>query len=98
MAQLFAKRKKSSREDAISSLSSHVKSVCDNPFKVVFESDDGGTVLTLYIEVEEPSAPLSAYLHDALVTLDWEGWRYVTIKTPPGYISAVMEREERDDW
>ena len=64
--------------------------------RYVVDNDDGGSVLNVYLEVEQPSQPLGAFLQDAFKHSKWHGWRYVVTKVPPGYIDAILEAPERD--
>ena len=89
---------KASKKEAIKSLMQHAAGIYDGRFAARFESDDGGTVLNLYLEVEQPSKPLDKFLTDALFESKWMGWRYVITKVPPGYIEAILEAPEREDY
>ncbi len=92
MANIFFSGEKASRQDAEKSLRQHVAGVCDLRFTVKFESDDGGHHLCLYIEVEDPEVQLEPGLSDALCAPKWEGWRYLVVKCPPGYIGSIIEK------
>ena len=48
----FALGEKASKEDAERSLRKHVAGIWDGRFDVKFESDDGGTHIVLYMEVD----------------------------------------------
>lgn len=89
---------KASKEEAEKQLRIHAAGIFDGRFTVRFENDDGGSVISLYIEVEEPSHQLPAFLTQALFTPKWMGWRYVITKCPPGYIDAILESTRKDDY
>ena len=89
---------KAPKEEAEKQLRLHAAGIYDGRFTVKFEHDDGGSVLNLYIEVEEPSQRLDPFLTDALFQSKWMGWRYVITKCPIGYIDAILEAAPRDDY
>ena len=57
---------KAPKAEAEKQLRLHAVGIFDGRFTVRFESDDGGTVLNLYLEVEEPSQPLEPFITEAL--------------------------------
>lgn len=87
---------KASKKEAKKALMSHVASVFDGRYAVKFESDDGGNVITLYLEVEKPSQPLDPFLSESLWASMWMGWRYIITKCPISYIDAILEADGRD--
>ena len=89
---------KAPKEEARKALMAHAAGVYDGRYTVRFESDDGGAVINLYLEVEEPSQPLDKFVSEALYTSKWMGWRYIITKCPMGYIDAILEAPERDDY
>ena len=89
---------KASKKEAEKALMAHTAGVFDGRYIVKFDNDDGGSVINLYLEVEEPSQPLPTFLASALFEPKWMGWRYVITKCPPGYIDAILEAPERDDY
>ncbi len=91
MANIFFSGEKASKAQAEKTLRQHVAGVCDLRFTVKFEQDDGGSHICLYIEVEDPDAQLEQGVSDALYAPKWEGWRYIILKCPIGYISGVLE-------
>ena len=91
MANKYFSGEKASKIEAERSLRQHVAGVCDLRFTVRFEQDDGGSHICLYVEVENPSDPLDAPLVEALHFSKWEGWRYLIIKCPIGYIDAMID-------
>jgi hypothetical protein len=94
MANLHFNQPKASEPEAKYKLSSHVKGACDLVYDIKFESDDGGKHITLYMEVEDPSALLSSFLRETLVLSTWMGWRMIVLKVPPGSIKALLNLEE----
>jgi hypothetical protein len=94
----FTSGEKASKKDAEESLRAHAAAIYDGVFDVKFESDDGGNMITLYLEVEEPSEQLDPFIHDALWSIKWKGWRFIITKCPPGYIDAVLNSTVSDDW
>ena len=94
MANIFFAGEKASRQEAERSLRQHVAAVCDLRFTVKFESDDGGNHIVLYIEVEDPASVLDPGTRDAVCgPAKWEGWRYMVMKCPIGYIEAIVENK-----
>ena len=89
---------KLSKKETIKKVSQYVVGIFDGRFCGKFDNDDGGTVLNVYLEVEEPSQQLDGFLHDAFKHSKWYGWRYVVTKCPIGYIDAILEAPERDDY
>jgi hypothetical protein len=97
MANLFFRGEKAPRDEAEAALRVHVAGACDYRFTVKFESDDGGNLINLYLEVETPSKPLPPFIMQALYQPMWMGWRYIITKCPPEYISAILERDRSND-
>ena len=98
MANLHFSGEKLEKQETIKKVSRYVVDVYDGRFSIKFDSDDGGTMLNVYLEVDEPSQPLGQFLQDAFRHSTWHGWRYVVTKVPPGYIDAILEAPERDDY
>ena len=96
MANLFWADEKAPQKEAEKALRQHVSGVCDHRFTVKFQSDDGGSHITLYLEVEEVDESLPIGLYDSLNFAKWMGWRFLIMKCPIGYISAIMEAPQRD--
>ena len=94
----FSLGEKAPKKEAEKALREHVVGVYDGRFTVRFETDDGGTVLCLYLEVEEPSQQLPEFLTDTLFVSKWMGYRYVIMKCPLRYIDAILEAPARDDY
>ena len=89
---------RASKEEARKALMAHAAGIFGGRYAVRFDSDDGGAVINLYLEVEEPSDPLDRFVSDALCTSKWMGWRYVITKCPMGYIDTILEAPDRDDY
>jgi hypothetical protein len=89
---------KASKKEAKKALMTHTAAVFDGRYTVKFENDDGGSVINLYLEVEEVSERLSPFLSDALWASKWMGWRYVITKCPMGYIDSILLAEKKDDY
>ena len=98
MASRHFSGEKAPKPEAEKQLRLHAAGIYDGRFTVRFESDDGGNVINLYIEVEEPRKPLDPFLSQALLESKWMGWRYVVTKCPIGYIDAILERTRNDDY
>ena len=90
--------KKASKQEAKKALMLHTASVFDGRYAVKFENDDGGSVVNLYLEVEEVSERLDPFLSDTLWASKWMGWRYVITKCPLGYIDAILLADKSDDY
>ena len=89
---------KASKKEAEKALMIHTAGVFDGRYTVKFDNDDGGAVINLYLEVDEPSQPLDEFLSQALFTPKWMGWRYVITKCPIGYIDAILDATKNDDY
>lgn len=90
---------KASKEEAIESLTELIGSIYNGVYHVRTTSDDGGHILELVVEVEEPSKQLEPHLKDLLyVGAKWKGWRTLILKVPPGYIDAIILATKRDDY
>ncbi len=98
MASRHFSGEKLSKEETTQKVIRYVVDIFDGRFCVKFDNDDGGSVLNVYLEVEEPSQPLDGFLQDAFKHSKWHGWRYVVTKCPVGYIDAILEAPERDDY
>lgn len=90
MSSLFFAGDKATSEEVRKTLSSHVVDHFDGAFSVQFETDDGGSHVCLYIEVDQPSKPLTPQMRSDLHRSKWLGWRYMLIKVPVGYVKAFF--------
>jgi len=86
------------KKEAIKNVRKYVVDIFDGRFCVKFDNDDGGTVLNVYLEVEQPSQRLEGFLHDAFKHSKWYGYRYVVTKCPIGYIDAILEAPTSHDY
>ena len=98
MANKFWAGKKSKFEDAKISLAKTIVEIYEGTFDIQLRSDDGGAHITLYVEVEDPSENLT---HEGLIkfhheTVKWEGWRFILMKCPIGYINGIIRAPKRD--
>ena len=93
MANIFFNGDRASKKDAIDSVTKFVEDYCSCIFDAKVVSDDGGQILQVMVEVDEPSTPIIKQLPD--FPLDeiipkWQGWRAVVIKVPPTYIKYIV--------
>ena len=93
----FVLGEKASKEDAERSLRKHVAGIWDGRFDVKFESDDGGTHIVLYMEVDNVDQPIDQFILDTLWVAKWEGWRFLIMKCPDGYIDYILNSTLSDD-
>jgi hypothetical protein len=90
---------KASKEEAERKLETHVRGVYDKIFAVRFASDDGGNVIELVIERENPKEQIEAGLRSLLdFGPKWMGWRAILVKVPPGYIDCFILNPRKDDY
>jgi hypothetical protein len=102
MANLFFRGEKAPQQEAINSLTLKISEYYGGRYEVRVASDDGGHHLEIQIEVLDPSE----YLHTQVaefpplfeIVPKWEGWRTIILKVPVGYIDAITNREEGDDY
>jgi hypothetical protein len=95
----FNMGEKASKEEAIDSLTELIGSIYNGVYHVRNTSDDGGQIIELVVEVEDPSKQLEPHLKDLLyVGSKWKGWRTLILKVPPGYIDAIILAVKRDDY
>ena len=81
------KTKKVEKKVAEKELRNYIVSVFDGNFDVKFEMDDGGAHISLYLEVADTFAAIKESIKEKLPIARWRGWRLVTMKVPPGYLS-----------
>jgi len=94
----FTLGEKAPKDEAERALRKHVAGIWDGRFDVKFESDDGGTHITLWLEVENPSMPLDQPLLNELWASKWMGWRFIITKCPEDYIDYVLNSTLSDDY
>ena len=101
MANLFFTGEKLSKQEAINTLTVEISNYYDGRYEVKTSSDDGGSVLEVYVEVPTPSVAILEQcadfpLHEIIPK--WGGWRCQVIKCPPGYIDVILLSSEADDY
>ena len=97
MANTFYTGEKAKKPEASQSLIQAVTAIFDGQFDVIFQMDDGGSHITLLLEVETPTLQLEEQLDNALLLElvrepSWMGWRFVTLKIPPGGLCLYQDR------
>lgn len=99
MAKKYWSEEKASKEEAERELEKHVRGVYDKIFAIRFASDDGGNVIELVIERENPKEQIEAGLRSLLdFGPKWMGWRAILLKVPPGYIDCFILNPRKDDY
>ena len=101
MANIFFAGKKQDKQDAINSLTLKISDYFGGRFEVIAFSDDGGSLLEVQVEVENPSISIVSQCSE--FPLDeigpkWNGWRVVVSKVPPGYIDAITLGGDSDGY
>ena len=81
---------KLTEKDAIAFLTRVVPDITDNAFHVRKESDDGGTVLSVYIEMNHDGT--KGYQSKPVKFDELKGWRVVWLTCPPQYTNKWRER------
>lgn len=81
---------KLTEKDAIAFLTRVVPDITDNAFHVRKESDDGGTVLSVYIEMNYDGT--KGYQNKPVKFDELKGWRVVWLTCPPQYTNKWRER------
>lgn len=96
----FALGEKATKQEAINKLVLKISEYFDGRYELKFGSDDGGSILNLYVEVPEPSVEFEKQVTNFPPLFDiipkWMGWRCVLTKVPPGYVDAVINRTDWD--
>ena len=98
MANRFWVGEKAKFKDAKRDLAKTIVEIYDGHFDIRMESDDGGSHMCLYVEVEDPSVTMT---HEGLYKFlythaKWQGWRFIMIKCPIGYIDAIIRAPKRE--
>lgn len=97
MANLFFNKGKASKKEAQAELEKLLARDCpDLAYAIRFTSDDGGQVLEIAIEVDNPNENLGPDHPILPARTIWMGWRSVILKVPIGYIEGVMNRSVYD--
>jgi len=102
MANLYFGGDKAPKQEAINALTLKISEYFSGRFEVRGASDDGGNHLEIQIEVPNPNLNFEDQVEDFPPLFDiipkWMGWRAIILKVPPGYIDAITNRVERDDY
>jgi len=98
MANTFYTGEKAEKPEASRRLIESVSAIYDGKFGVVFQMDDGGSHLTLLLEVEHPGLQLEEQTENMLLLSlikepQWMGWRFVTLKIAPGGLCLYENQE-----
>ena len=76
-------KNKMPEDEAIAFLNGQLVDITDNAFYVRKESDDGGTTLSIYVEMNDD---LSRGYESKPISFDeLKGWRVVWVNCPPRY-------------
>jgi len=101
MANIFFAGKKQGKQDAINSLTLKISDYFGGRFEVRGVSDDGGNLLEIQVEVDDPSNAVTSQYSDFPfdeVVPKWNGWRIVVLKVPPGYIDTITLGVDTGDY
>jgi hypothetical protein len=101
MANIFFNGDKLSKQEAINSLTLEISNYFGGRYEVKTGSDDGGSVLEVFVEVPIPSIAILEQCPDFPlfeIIPKWGGWRCQVVKVPPGYIDAILLAPEVDDY
>ena len=101
MANMFFKGEKAPKQEAINSLTIKISEYYGGRYEVRGVSDDGGNHLEVQVEIrsstrslleESPQFPMDE------IWPKWAGWRVVVLMVPTGYIDAITNRSDVDDY
>ena len=101
MANIFFNGEKLPKQEAINTLTVEISNYYDGRYEVKAGSDDGGSVLEVFVEVPTPSQAILEQCSDFPlfdIIPKWAGWRCQVVKVPPGYIDAILLSPEIDDY
>lgn len=101
MANIFFNGEKMSKQEAINTLTVEISNYFSGRYEVKTGSDDGGSVLEVFVEVPVPAQPVLEQCPDFPlfdIVPKWGGWRCQVVKVPPGYIDAIVLAPEVDDY
>jgi hypothetical protein len=85
MANIYWKRNRLNRQEAIDKLSYELIDLTESRFHVKATGDDGGSHLCVYIEKDKNGLETCETLPHI-----YEGWRLVQVYTPYEYIKYVL--------
>ncbi len=97
----FALGEKAPKQTAINELTVMISNYYGGRYEVIAATDDGGTLLEVQVEVPDVSKFLDEQAPEFPffdVWPKWMGWRVVVCKVPPGYIDAITNRQDADDY
>lgn len=86
MANIFWKRDKIDRDDAINELMEMLPNYTDTRFKVKSDGDDSGSYICVYTERDENQQETCKDLPQI-----HGGWRIIHVYTPHEYIKYVLD-------
>lgn len=90
MANLYWRKTKIPREEAVQNLMSELPDYTDSRFFVKATGDDGGSHLCVYTEREEDGSETCKDIPQV-----YGGWRVVHVYTPHEYIKYVLLAEKK---
>jgi hypothetical protein len=97
----FSQGEKAAKQTAINELVVMISNYYGGRYEVLAVADDGGTLLEVQVEVEEVSKDIASQAPDFPffdIWPKWMGWRVVVCKVPPGYIDAITNSADADDY
>ena len=101
VANIFFNEEKAPKQEAINNLLVHISNYFDGRYEVLAASDDGGTHLEIQVEVDDVNSTIESQ-NETFPFFDvwpkWEGWRTMVVKVPTGYIDAITNGVELDDY
>ena len=101
MANIFFNGEKLPKQEAINSLTMEISNYFSGRYEVKTGSDDGGSVLEVFVEVPTPALSVLEQCPDFPlfeIIPKWAGWRCQVVKVPPGYIDAILLSAGSDDY
>jgi hypothetical protein len=101
VANIFFNGEKLSKQEAINSLTLEISNYFDGRYEVKTNSDDGGSVIEVFVEVPVPSVSVREQCPDFPlneIIPKWAGWRCQIVKCPPGYIDTILLSSDVDDY
>tara|TARA_Y100001963_G_C6767645_1_gene443176 strand:+ start:1386 stop:1691 length:306 start_codon:yes stop_codon:yes gene_type:complete len=101
MANIFFHGEKAPKQEAINSLTIKISEYYGGRYEVRASSDDGGSHLEVQVEKRDPSSSLleeSPHFPMDEIWPKWAGWRVVVLLVPVGYIDAITNHLDSDDY
>jgi hypothetical protein len=101
MSSSFFSGEKGAKQQSINDMLVHISNYFNGRFEVIAASDDGGNHLEIQVEVGEVAETIESQHIDFPffdVCPKWMGWRTVVVKVPVGYIDAITNGVELDDY